>query len=266
MPRFWELLKAKYQAERLRKVQLSVEHSEDKLSSDANAAGKLWLIAGLGNFGPEYEQSRHNCGFRALDALSELLHDTIGSPRHRFKGVVREAEYEGQRLLLLWPQTYMNASGDSIGEAMRWYGIDDSRLIVLYDDTDIDLGMIRIRSRGSAGTHNGMKSVLLNTETDAFPRIRIGIGKKPEYFDMVDFVLGKFTPEEKTIVSEAEQRAAKAALAIVSNGCERAMSEFNSSRKAVSTGERKSAIEHDGNDVKPPEPEQEEKTAEGTDR
>ena len=266
MPRFWDLLKAKYQAERLRRVQLSVEHSEDKLSSDANAAGKLWLIAGLGNFRPEYEQSRHNCGFRALDALSGLLLDTIGSPRHRFKGIVREAEYEGKRLLLLWPQTYMNASGESIGEAMRWYGIDESRLIVLYDDTDIDLGMIRIRSRGSAGTHNGMKSVLLNTETDEFPRIRIGIGKKPEHYDMVDFVLGKFSPEEKEIVRDAEQRAAKAALAIVSNGCERAMSEFNSSRKVASSDEAGAVRERDSAEEKPPEPEQTVETTEGTDR
>ena len=147
MPRFWETLKAKYQAERLSRVRQSLDHSEDKLSTDANASGKLWLIAGLGNFGPEYAQSRHNCGFRALDALSGMLIDTIGAPRHRFKGIVREAEYEGNRLLLLWPQTYMNASGDSIGEAMRWYGLNDNRLIVLYDDTDIDLGMIRIRTR-----------------------------------------------------------------------------------------------------------------------
>lgn len=232
MPRIWEVLKAKYQKERAIAAQKALENAEDRKSFSMNASNKLWLIVGLGNFGPEYEETRHNCGFRTLDNVAKLLFETIGSPRHRFKGVVREAEYEGNKLLLLWPYTYMNASGESISEAMHWYGIDESRLIVIYDDSDLDVGMIRIRTKGSAGSHNGMKSVLLNTETDEFPRVRIGIGKKPEYFDMINFVLGKFSPEEKEIISAAEQRGAEAVLSIVKNGGERTMSEFNSSRKA----------------------------------
>ena len=143
----------------------------------------------------------------------------------------------------------MNASGESIAEAMHWYGIDESRLIVIYDDSDLDLGMIRIRAKGSAGSHNGMKSVLLNTETDEFPRVRVGIGRKPEHYDMIDFVLGKFSPEEKEIVSAAEQRGAEAVLSIVKNGCERTMSEFNSSRKSKA----KSSTEADQTTADPAE-------------
>ncbi len=231
MPRFWEVLKAKYQKERALALQKAADDACDKDLMDMNASSRLWLIAGLGNFGPEYAETRHNCGFRALDRVAELLNDNIGAPRHRFKGVVREAEYDGNKLLLLWPYTYMNSSGESIGEAMRWYGIDESHLIVIYDDSDLAAGMIRIRAKGSAGTHNGMKSVLINTETDVFPRVRIGIGRKPEFYDMIDFVLGKFSPEEKELVSDAEKRAAEAVLSIVSKGCERTMSVFNSARK-----------------------------------
>ena len=236
MPKIWEILKAKYREERARVAQKVADRADDKDSINANSSKKLWLIVGLGNFGPEYAESRHNCGFRALEEVAKLLYQTIGSPRHRFKGVVREAEYEGNKLLLLWPYTYMNSSGESVSEAMHWYGIDESRLIVIYDDADLDAGMIRIRAKGSAGSHNGMKSVLINTETDEFPRVRIGIGKKPEHYDMVDFVLGRFSDEEKPVMNEAEKRAAEAALSIIEKGCERTMSEFNSSRKDKDSG------------------------------
>lgn len=219
MAKFWEVLREKYKERRL-------AAAEEKSSGEE----KPWLIAGLGNFGPEYAESRHNCGFRALDRCADKLSGNIEEGKHRFKGIVRKADYEGHKLLLLWPQTYMNSSGESIGEAMRWYGIDEKRLIVIYDDSDIEPGKLRIRAKGSAGSHNGMKSVLQHTESDEFARIRIGIGKKPERFDMIDFVLGKFTPEERPIVEAAEEKAAEAALSIVKNGCEKTMSLFNSTK------------------------------------
>ena len=186
----------------------------------------VWIIAGLGNFGPEYAETRHNCGFRALDRLAEKL--AADNRKHRFKGVTAEAEYENNKLILLWPYTYMNASGESISEALKWYKVPPERLIVIYDDSDLDAGALRIRGRGSAGTHNGMKSVLSYTETEFFPRVRIGIGRKPVLFDMKDFVLGKLSDEEKPLIDGAERSAADAVLSIVSKGCEKTMSAFNS--------------------------------------
>lgn len=194
---------------------------------------EIWLVAGLGNFGPEYENTRHNCGFSAVDALDKCLEP--GSWRHKFKGVYREVSYKGRKLVLLKPYTYMNNSGESISEAMHWYGIQENRLIVLYDDCDLDLGAIRVRPKGSAGTHNGMKSVLQYTKSDEFNRIRIGIGAKPAHFDMIKFVLGHFTPEEQNIMKETFETAGKAALDVIEVGCERAMSLYNGAKKGPKT-------------------------------
>ncbi len=233
MAEFWEKLRERYQSARVAALKKKEERDNMAQNMTMAAENTLWLIVGLGNFGPEYAETRHNCGFRALDRLTELLskETEVLPPKHRFKGIVREAKYQGNKLILLWPQTYMNNSGESIEEAMHWYGIGEDRLIVLYDDSDIDPGMIRIRPKGSAGSHNGMKSVILHTETDEFARIRIGIGRKPEHFNMIDFVLGNIPDDEKQTVSDAEKKAAEAALSIVSEGCERTMSLYNSSRK-----------------------------------
>ncbi len=190
---------------------------------------EIWLIAGLGNFGPEYENTRHNCGFSAMDALDQQL--TPGTWRHKFKGIYREVSYNGKKIVLLKPHTYMNNSGESISEAMHWYKIPENRLIVLYDDCDLALGALRVRPKGSAGTHNGMKSVLQYTKNDEFARIRIGIGAKPEHDDMIKFVLGHFTPEEQTVMAETFQTVGKAALEIIEQGCERAMSRYNGVKK-----------------------------------
>jgi PTH1 family peptidyl-tRNA hydrolase len=230
---FWEKLRERYQSARVAAFRKKAER--DNMAQNAAMAMEhsLWLIAGLGNFGPEYAETRHNCGFRALDRLAEILskETEVSAPKHKFKGIVREARYGDSKLLLLWPMTYMNNSGQSIDEAMQWYGLDEDRLIVLYDDSDIDPGMIRLRAKGSAGSHNGMKSVIREIETDEFARIRIGIGKKPENYDMVDFVLGKVPESDKEAISDAEKRAAEAALSVVLNGCERTMSAYNSARK-----------------------------------
>ncbi len=194
---------------------------------------EIWLVAGLGNFGPEYENTRHNCGFHGVDALEQKLGPDTW--RHKFKGVYREIQYKGKKIVLLKPHTYMNNSGESISEAMHWYGIQENRLIVLYDDCDLALGAIRVRPKGSAGTHNGMKSVLQYTNSDEFARIRIGIGAKPAHFDMIKFVLGHFTPEERKIMDEAFLRSGEAVLSIVENGCEKTMNLYNGALKAPNT-------------------------------
>lgn len=186
---------------------------------------KPWLVVGLGNFGCEYEDTRHNCGFCAVDRLADKL--GAGPERHKFKGVYREALYRDEKLILLKPGTYMNRSGESITEALHWYKLGDERLLVLYDDCDIALGSIRVRPKGSAGTHNGMKSVLQYTDGDVFPRVRIGIGQKPAGYDLVNFVLGRFTPEEMPVMEAAFAKAADAALCIIENGCECAMALYN---------------------------------------
>ena len=145
----------------------------------------------------------------------------------KFKGKYVSCEYENEKIVLLKPETYMNNSGESISDAMRWFKTDESHLIIIYDDFDIKCGQIRIRPKGSAGTHNGMKSVLQYTDTDVFSRIRVGIGPKPADMDIIKFVLGHMTEEEKIIVTKANERAAEAALYIIKNGTESAMNRFN---------------------------------------
>ena len=230
MPKLWERFKEIHQAARRKAALEKTEQNDRKLA--ATPEKTVWLVVGLGNFGPEYADTRHNCGFRALDQLAELLSaapdSLISQPRHRFKGVTREANYGRARLILLWPYTYMNNSGESIAEALAWYKLREDRLIVIYDDCDLAPGAIRIRQKGSAGTHNGMKSVLIYTETDEFARIRVGIGRKPAEYNMIDFVLGRPGPEDKPLLAQAERRAAEAALSIIEHGCERTMSSFNS--------------------------------------
>lgn len=205
------------------------ERKKKEYQSSKNSP-EIWLVAGLGNFGPEYENTRHNCGFLGLDALEEKLGSD--SWRHKFKGIYREISYKNRKLVLLKPHTYMNNSGESISEAMHWYGIQENHLIVLYDDCDLALGAIRVRPKGSAGTHNGMKSVIQYTNSDEFARVRIGIGAKPAHFDMIKFVLGHFTPEERTTMAGAFDRAAQAVLSIVENGPEKTMNLYNSAPKA----------------------------------
>ncbi len=185
----------------------------------------LWLIAGLGNFGPEYEDTRHNCGFRVIDVLADRFGTAL--TKRKFKGILTEHFYREQKLILLKPLTYMNNSGESIQAALHLYKIPEDRMIVIYDDADLAPGKIRIRPKGSAGSHNGMKSILLHTNTEVFPRVRVGIGKKPEGTDMIRHVLGRFRPEEQPLMEHAFVLAADAVLTIVTEGTEKAMARFN---------------------------------------
>lgn len=206
---------------------------------EKRAEESRWLIVGLGNPGPEYETTRHNCGFLALDRLSEKT----GIPvcKMKFSGRYGEGRYLPEkggeyRLVLLKPQTYMNESGISVEAAMSWYKIPESRLIVIYDDSDLNPGAIRVRPGGSAGSHNGMKSVLEYVGTPGFARIRIGIGKRPPQMDMVKFVLGHFGEDEREKMDAAFRRAAEAALCILESGTERAMNLYNGGEKPGKDG------------------------------
>ena len=163
-------------------------------SSDAKAP-VTHIVAGLGNVGKEYEATRHNAGFMAIDALAEKCGVRID--RVKFHALVSEANVAGKRVLLMKPTTYMNNSGVAIGEAAAFYKIPPENVIVLHDEISFDVGYMRIRRKGSAGGHNGLKSIIAHLSSDAFPRVKIGVGNKPSPdYDLADFVLGKFSKED----------------------------------------------------------------------
>jgi PTH1 family peptidyl-tRNA hydrolase len=187
------------------------------------AAG--YIVAGLGNPGERYHLTRHNVGFRTVDILSEKWGFVLS--RHKHKALFGEGRINGHKVILAKPQTYMNRSGESILDMVSYYKLPLNNLIIIYDDVDIQLGKIRVRPRGSAGTHNGMRSVIYQLQDDDFPRVRIGIGPKPAGMDMADFVLSGFGGEEERMVHESLMRAAEAVDTIIRKGCQEAMNRFN---------------------------------------
>jgi len=185
----------------------------------------LTVIAGLGNPGNKYEFTRHNVGFRTIDLISEKYGIRVNRLRH--KALLGDGEINGTRVLLVKPQTFMNLSGESIREIYEWYKLPVENIIVIYDDVDLPVGTVRIRPKGSSGTHNGMKSVIYQLQSDNFPRIRIGIGKAPEGWDLADYVLGRFNDDEARIIAASIERAAEAAAMIVTGGINAAMNLYN---------------------------------------
>ncbi|MDD7215179.1 MAG: aminoacyl-tRNA hydrolase [Firmicutes bacterium] len=184
----------------------------------------MYIIAGLGNPGRKYENTRHNMGFIAVDLLAEKY--GIKVDKIKFKALVGEGRIAGQKVLLVKPQTYMNLSGESIREVMSFYKEDIENLIVIYDDIDIPTGTIRVRKKGSAGTHNGMRNIVYLLQDDNFPRIRVGIGSDKKV-DLINYVTGGVTKGEKELLEGALVKAADAAAAIVEKGIEKAMNEYN---------------------------------------
>ena len=182
-------------------------------------------IAGLGNPGLRYAKTRHNAGFETVDLLSAMLRIPVS--RSRFHALVGEGSYQGVRLALLKPQTYMNLSGQSIAEAMRWYKIEPQHMLIISDDIDLPPGVIRLRSKGGAGTHNGWKSILQETGTDLFPRIRIGTGAPPPQWDLADWVLTGYGDEDRSVMENAFALAAEAALCFAEHGIDLAMNRYN---------------------------------------
>ena len=184
----------------------------------------MYIIAGLGNPGRKYENTRHNMGFTVVDLLAEKY--GIKVDKIKFKALVGEGRIAGQKVLLVKPQTYMNLSGQSIREVMSFYKEDIENLIVIYDDIDIPTGTIRLRKKGSAGTHNGRRNIVYLLADDGFPRIRVGIGSEKKV-DLINYVTGGVTKGEKELLEGALVKAADAAAAIVEKGIEKAMNEYN---------------------------------------
>ncbi len=191
-------------------------------------AKDCWLIVGLGNPGKEYAGTKHNCGFRAIDILAEQLGCKID--KGKFQGLYGQTVYEGTKIFLLKPQTYMNLSGRSVLQMSAYYNIPPQRIIILFDDISLEPGRLRIRSEGSAGGHNGIKSIIAELGSQDFPRIKIGVGNKPHKdADLVDWVLSGFTAEEEKSLSVSLKNAADAALCIVKRGVYEAANRFNGS-------------------------------------
>ena len=184
----------------------------------------MYIIAGLGNPGRKYENTRHNMGFIAVDLLAEKY--GIKVDKIKFKALVGEGRIAGRKVMLVKPQTYMNLSGESIREVMSFYKEGIENLIVIYDDIDIPTGTIRVRKKGSAGTHNGMRNIVYLLQDDNFPRIRVGIGSDKKV-DLINYVTGGVTKGEKELLEGALVKAADAAAAIVEKGIEKAMNEYN---------------------------------------
>ena len=190
----------------------------------------MYLIAGLGNPTPKYEKTRHNMGFDCIDILAEKY--KIVLKKSRFQALVGKGDIEGNQVLLVKPLTFMNLSGEAIRKIANYYKIDTKKeLIVIYDDTDLAIGAIRLKAKGSAGSHNGMKSIVSNLGSEQFYRVRVGIGKRAENADMVDFVLGRFAPADRKEIDKALERAAESVVDIMSNGIDSAMNNFNGNPK-----------------------------------
>ena len=184
-----------------------------------------YIVVGLGNPEKKYEHTRHNVGFDVLQVLSQKL--DIPLNKLRCKALTGEGRIGGERVVLAAPQTYMNLSGQSVVELLRWYKADAKHLIVVYDDVDLPQGRLRVRAGGSAGTHNGMRNIVYLTGRDDFPRVRIGIGKPEPGRNLAAYVLGKYPPEARQAMFDAFLRAADAVQAIVTDGAEAAMARFN---------------------------------------
>lgn len=191
---------------------------------------EAWLIVGLGNPGPEYAKTRHNCGFRALDILAQKLGCKVD--KGKFEGLYGQTTYEGHKLYLLKPLTYMNLSGRSVLQLSAYFNIPPQRIVVIFDDISLDIGRLRIRSNGSAGGHNGIKSIISQLGSQDFPRVKVGVGAKPNPdFDLADWVLSAFSASEEKSLQAALDRAADAALCIVSQGTMEAANRFNAAEK-----------------------------------
>lgn len=189
-------------------------------------AGVDWLLVCLGNPGEKYENTRHNVGFMVADVLGEQC--SLPIQRLKFKALTNVFPIADSRVLVMKPITLMNLSGEAVIEAAKFYKIPPERILVVSDDTALAVGRLRIRKGGSSGGHNGLKNIIAHLGTDQFPRIRIGVGEKPHKdYDMADWVLGRFSPEDKKIIADAAVRGAAAAACAIEYGLERAMAQFN---------------------------------------
>ena len=186
----------------------------------------MYIIAGLGNPGQPYEGTRHNAGFVVIDVLAREYNISVDYRKNR--ALIGKGIIEGRKVILAKPQTYMNLSGESIRGLVDYYKADEeSELIVIYDDVSLDPGQIRIRKKGSAGGHNGIKSIIAHLGTEVFPRVKVGVGQKPRQYDLADYVLGHFSGEERERMAEGYRHAAEAVKYMVTDRVDEAMNEYN---------------------------------------
>lgn len=186
----------------------------------------MYIIAGLGNPGREYENTRHNTGFMVIDEAAGKYNISVTEKKH--KALIGKGFIGGRKVILVKPQTFMNLSGESIREVIDYYKIDEkAELIIISDDISLEAGAIRIRKKGSAGGHNGLKNIILHLGHDEFQRIRMGVGEKPPEYELIDYVLGRFGEEDSKLMAESVKEAAKAIEVMITEGPDAAMNRFN---------------------------------------
>lgn len=190
----------------------------------------MHLIVGLGNPTKQYEGTRHNVGFETIDRIAAENHIPVEEKKH--KALYGSGYIEGEKVILAKPQTFMNLSGESVRELSDYYKIPAENIIVIYDDISLDVGQLRIREKGSAGGHNGIKNIILHLGTDVFPRIKVGVGEKPKGWDLADYVLGRYSAEDRKIIDEAQKEAAEAVKLMVMDDVRGAMNRYNTKKKA----------------------------------
>ncbi len=189
----------------------------------------MYLIAGLGNPSKTYEGTRHNIGFTMIDAIGEKFDIDVTTKKH--KALVGRGIIEGMRVILAKPQTYMNLSGESVREIADFYKIEPENIIIIYDDISLDVGQLRIRKKGSAGGHNGIKNIIAQLGTSEFPRIKVGVGNKPEGWDLADYVLSKYSKAEQEALEEAADGVIGAVKLMVMDEIEAAMNRYNAKKR-----------------------------------
>ncbi len=196
------------------------------ICNDGHNGGIRWLVVGLGNPGSKYENTRHNMGFMAVDLLGEQEH--FSCTKVRFKALTATCELGGEKVLVMKPQTYMNLSGESVGEAARFYKIPPEHVLVISDDISLPVGKLRIRAGGSAGGHNGLKNIIQHLGTDQFPRIKVGVGSPQQAgCEVVDWVIGKPLGGDEKVLQEVLAKAAQAVSVVIEQGSDKAMNRFN---------------------------------------
>ena len=190
----------------------------------------MFIIVGLGNPSKEYEGTRHNAGFEVIDRISDKYNISVDTKKHR--ALIGKGIIEGQKVILATPQTFMNLSGESVRSLLDYYKVDEEQeLIVIYDDISLDNGQIRIRAKGSAGGHNGIKNIIAYLGGQVFPRVKVGVGEKPSKYDLADYVLGHFSKEEQVLMDEGYAHAIHAVEMILEGDISAAMNEYNRKKK-----------------------------------
>ena len=190
----------------------------------------MFIIVGLGNPSKEYEGTRHNAGFEVIERISDKYNISVDTKKHR--ALIGKGIIEGQKVILAKPQTFMNLSGESVRSLLDYYKVDEEQeLIVIYDDISLDNGQIRIRAKGSAGGHNGIKNIIAHLGGQVFPRVKVGVGEKPSKYDLADYVLGHFSKEEQVLMDEGYAHAIHAVEMILEGDISAAMNEYNRKKK-----------------------------------